>query len=762
MSYSPSVEGPAWRGQRIRSADPSTFEVLGGILARDAHRVFVLGKPYPVVHRPSFEVLSPSYARDEAAVYVITTARLQQLPGADPATFVAVGERYGRDGARAYCYNRPLPLRRGACLADLRELAPGIATDGHALFFGTKAKGIPEALGLNLTRACVKVVPDADSSDAGPRLALSDGTTVLVRFEDRVYTEDGVAQWHHLAGASFPTLRPLRCIGSGQLSLYMADASHVWFAGIRVPDASAAGAHALSRDVLVAGTRVFGGAHATDLRPSEHLSGGVFRRGGQALRLDAAGRVTAAPSVPRDVPRWKDALTSAVISGLGQAGGSLEATNRTQSPGTETKSRAGHEDRMAAMHEPSAAAGVSCLDTEWQGVQHNYRFRCANGHEWLRRGDVQRRIAHCPACPATRVLLGELTAGADGISCLDSQSTGPLRRYGFVCGSGHEWKQRGSSARLKLCCPTCSGESAGPSSLFDRMLQRAAAAGVVCLDTVWHGVKYHYRFRCSYGHEWQRRGDAQTPIAGCPACSRKSVGLGNRNGDNFARLHELARQRGGACLSAAYEGRAGTCSLRCAEGHEWTTTAAVILSGKWCPRCKAEAKRLSRRRADGLENLMREARSRGGECLSGEYLGGLHRYRFRCGSGHEWTAAGTSLLAGSWCGPCAVEASRSSIEDVRAEAVARGGRCLSELYVRCDVKLHWLCGQGHDWHATWSNVKRGSWCPQCAILARITTRKSMARRKYVANGKLDLQSEPSRLTNAPGADCQGIHGEGLQ
>ena len=301
MSYSFSGAGPAWRGQRIRSADPSTFEMLGGIFARDAHRVFVLGKPYPAVHRPTFEVLSPSYARDHAAVYFITTARLQQLPGADPATFVAVGERYGRDGARAYCYSRPLPLWRDACLADLRELAPGMATDGHALFFGPKAKGIPEALGLDLTRACVKVFQDANSRGADPRLALSDGTTVLVRFEDRVYAE-GVAQWHHLAGASFRTVRPLRCLGSGQLSLYMADACHVWFAGIRVPDASAAGAHALSRDVLVAGSRVFGGANASDIRPSEHVAGGIFRRGGQILRLHAGGRITAAPSMPPSVP----------------------------------------------------------------------------------------------------------------------------------------------------------------------------------------------------------------------------------------------------------------------------------------------------------------------------------------------------------------------------------------------------------------------------------------------------------------------------
>lgn len=295
MAYTVSADIAAWRGHRIRSADPGTFELLGGIFARDALRVFVLGKPNPAVHRPSFEVLSPSYARDQAAVYVITRSKLKHLPGADPATFVAVGERYGRDGARAYCYDRLLPLWPGSCLADLRELAPGIATDGHVLFFGARAKGIPGTWALDLTRASARAFPDAVAAGADPRLALSDGTAVLVRFEDRVSAEDGMVQWHQLEGACFRTLRSLPCLSSGSLSLYMADASHIWFAGVRLAGVSPAGALALSRDVLVVGARVFGGASPSDLRPSEHVLGSAFLRAGQVLRLDAGGRIVAVP-----------------------------------------------------------------------------------------------------------------------------------------------------------------------------------------------------------------------------------------------------------------------------------------------------------------------------------------------------------------------------------------------------------------------------------------------------------------------------------
>lgn len=52
-------------------------------------------------------------------------------------------------------------------------------------------------------------------------------------------------------------------------------------------------------------------------------------------------------------------------------------------------------------------------------------------------------------------------------------------------------------------------------------------------------------------------------------------------------------------------------------------------------------------------------------------------------------------------------------------ATARGGKCLSNAYVRSTHKLRWECAQGHSWEASPGNVKnRGSWCPECKISLR--------------------------------------------
>ena len=55
-----------------------------------------------------------------------------------------------------------------------------------------------------------------------------------------------------------------------------------------------------------------------------------------------------------------------------------------------------------------------------------------------------------------------------------------------------------------------------------------------------------------------------------------------------------------------------------------------------------------------------------------------------------------------------------TIEEMRAIAKGRGGKCLSKKYTNSQTKLKWKCGEGHVWESTSNNVKRGSWCPICA------------------------------------------------
>lgn len=57
---------------------------------------------------------------------------------------------------------------------------------------------------------------------------------------------------------------------------------------------------------------------------------------------------------------------------------------------------------------------------------------------------------------------------------------------------------------------------------------------------------------------------------------------------------------------------------------------------------------------------------------------------------------------------------QGSLTEAQQTAVARGGRLLSQAYLGTCHVYHWQCRDGHIWAAQYYDVKRGSWCPQCA------------------------------------------------
>ena len=334
--------------------------------------------------------------------------------------------------------------------------------------------------------------------------------------------------------------------------------------------------------------------------------------------------------------------------------------------------------QLAAMHELARTAGITCLATEWKTVRHSYRFRCAQGHEWQRKGKVFQE---------------------------------------------------------KWTCPTCARLAKGEAGPFVAMLQLSQAAGVTCLDAKWLGVRHHYRFRCQQGHEWQRTGDQQQRRAECPKCSLAAMGLAQRKPENLLRLQEMAHAHGGICLTTEYQGMAGKYAFRCAAGHEWQARPQAIYAGGWCRRCGGGGPlKVASRAAARLARLQQCAQDKGGQCLSGEYLGAAAHHRFRCAKGHEWEARGIYIGAGAWCQLCAFDAKRLSIEHAHEAARARGGSCLSDIYVNSTIKLRWLCDRGHEWQASLGSVRVGHWCKQCDVMSRIKNGNSKARRRYADAG----------------------------
>jgi len=172
-------------------------------------------------------------------------------------------------------------------------------------------------------------------------------------------------------------------------------------------------------------------------------------------------------------------------------------------------------------------------------------------------------------------------------------------------------------------------------------------------------------------------------------------------------MQAFAAERGGKCLSEAYINGNTPLHWQCAAGHRFTAIWRIVKIGRWCGDCRVIRPRKT------IEHMHALAASRGGECLSGAYLGHHKPLRWRCAKGHEWSTMPSCLVAGGWCPDCAW--GTLGIEFVRRLAWERGGKCLSTEYVNGRERLAWECREGHRWWASAGNVhNRGSWCPICA------------------------------------------------
>lgn len=320
-------------------------------------------------------------------------------------------------------------------------------------------------------------------------------------------------------------------------------------------------------------------------------------------------------------------------------------------------------------------------------------------------------------------------ADLHGLSCSDDAWLGWKRRYTIICAKGHA-----SSKHLHYWTKTSQpcGQCADAERLA-RLHAAAAAIGARCLDEQWRGTKAHYRFCCQRGHEWSRPWAKCFAYMRCSTCTHEVSRQAKMRPDGLVALRQVARDRGGVCLAQTYFGLNARYAFRCAQGHRWDVSGSDALRGHWCRTCSNQAKTVNYRLANGLDRLRAVAEAKGGVCLSTSYAGAKEKYLFRCAQSHEWLGLGAGVLRGGWCFTCANDAKRLSLADAQAAAAARGGQCLSEAYVSCAIKMHWMCDRGHTWLATLSTIRAGHWCRQCANLNLISNRRSKAAQKYLAS-----------------------------
>lgn len=113
------------------------------------------------------------------------------------------------------------------------------------------------------------------------------------------------------------------------------------------------------------------------------------------------------------------------------------------------------------------------------------------------------------------------------------------------------------------------------------------------------------------------------------------------------------------------------------------------------------------------------AAARGGKCISDIYINSRTKLTWQCEFGHIWDAKPNKIQCGRWCPHCAGR--KKDLSFVQSVAQDRNGVVLDTEYKGTKYKYTWKCESGHIWRACLCNVVHSNrWCPYCAGNARLT------------------------------------------
>jgi hypothetical protein len=378
---------------------------------------------------------------------------------------------------------------------------------------------------------------------------------------------------------------------------------------------------------------------------------------------------------------------------------------------------------LGAMNLLAKEKGGRCLSSVYVNSASPLIWKCRAGHHWSATPESIKKGTWCPECAGVRRLtLVEIQRLAEsrGGRCLSNGYVNGATKLSWRCSEGHQWTATPSQVRKGHWCPSCA--RVARLSLHE-LQQVAASKGGQCLSVEYLNSWKPLRWSCRVGHEWQAPARSIRAGRWCPFCVR------NRK-LRLKEMREIARKRGGKCLSTSYENGRAPLIWECKVGHRWKAPAERVKDGSrrkgaWCPECYDSRRRFHAMHT--IEEMRSLATSRGGVCLSNEYLGAKSKLLWQCMLGHLWLAIPASVLQGTWCPTCARN-QRLGLSEFQDLATSRGGACLSDAYVNEWTHLLWRCAQGHRWEATPGKVKRGSWCPKCALIQR--------RRKWARPGRV--------------------------
>lgn len=276
----------------------------------------------------------------------------------------------------------------------------------------------------------------------------------------------------------------------------------------------------------------------------------------------------------------------------------------------------------------------------------------------------------------------------------------------LVCS--YEFEARYNNIQQGSGCPKCSKKA---SLCADDYHAVAEAMGLDWVGselprynhdlTEWLCRTCNHRHTADYNKVQQRRG--------CPECGKKKA-ASNRAALRLTEEHYHERALRIGLTWTASELPANNHALttwRCKHGHEITASIHRLRDlPNGCPVCNGKvSKTANDYKIVGLPRSI--------EWLGTDVPDNIQiKTLWSCGD-HVWETSYNVIQRGSGCPYCAANA-RKTIEDYHSLADELGITfCDNTIPRKSSQNCNWQCANGHDWYASYANVRYGFGCPHC-------------------------------------------------
>ncbi len=225
-----------------------------------------------------------------------------------------------------------------------------------------------------------------------------------------------------------------------------------------------------------------------------------------------------------------------------------------------------------------------CLSKIYISANNKLLWECSDGHQWESTYTNIQSGSWCPECDRKRKGLArtvtledaqKLAKEHDGL-CLSKKYYKSNAKLKWQCTEGHTWEATYESVRRGSWCSKCSGNE---MLTLEEMKEIAKSNNGKCLSKEYKNIMKKLKWECTEGHIWYARASHIKSGSWCPHCAGRYLSIEDMN--------EIAKKRGGHCLSEVYKNSHSKLAWKCKNDHIWETTYANIQSGKWCPICSS-------------------------------------------------------------------------------------------------------------------------------------------------------------------------------